>query len=461
MPELVGKTLGPYRIVEQIGLGSMATVFKAYQPSMDRYVALKILSTHLAQDVTFVKRFRQEAKVIARLEHMCILPVYDHGEEDGYLYLVMRFIQAGTLKDRLEDAPLSLAEASQIVTQVGSALEYAHQMGVVHRDLKPSNVLVDPQGNCYLTDFGIAKMVEGTLGLTGSGVLGTPHYMAPEQSQSQKVDHRADVYAMGVIIYEMVTGQLPFDAETPVAVALKHITEPLPLPRSIKPDLPEAVERVILKALAKSPADRFQSMRDLVAAFDRAVQTAPFAPSAPATPITLEEPEGGETAVLPAPEVPVPAVPALAPASAWRRWAQAQPTWWLAAAGLALVVLVVAGVILSRIPGRVEISGGPVAVVLPTVTATVVAPVTGTPTEAAQVTSTATATPQPSTTPTYSAPRLPARPSPPGPPPPPTQWSAPSRPTCAPGRAPPTTSSVRWSAATSCGWWAGTPTATG
>jgi serine/threonine protein kinase len=329
MPDLIGKTLGGYRVVEQIGLGGMATVYKAYQPSMDRYVALKVISTHLTQDPTFVKRFRQEAKVIAKLEHVHILPVYDHGEEDGYLYLVMRFVEAGTLKGWLARGTLSLEEARQVVNQVGSALEYAHQLDVVHRDLKPSNVLVDPQGDCYLTDFGIAKMVESTLGLTGSSVLGTPHYMAPEQSQSLEVDRRADVYAMGVVIYEMVTGQLPFDAETPLAVVMKHINEPLPLPRSVKPDLPESVERVILKALAKAPDDRYQTMRDLVDAFDRAASAAPtearaVPPTAPAppTPTVVEEAEAEPTAVVPGP-TPVPT---------WRRWT-AKPLFWLLARG--------------------------------------------------------------------------------------------------------------------------------
>ncbi len=365
MPELIGKTLGPYRIVEQIGLGGMATVYKAYQPSMDRYVALKVLSTHLTQDPTFVKRFLQEAKVIAKLEHVHILPVHDHGQEDGYLYLVMRFIQAGTLKDRLRGGPLSLGEVHRIVTQVGSALEYAHQEGVVHRDIKPSNVLIDPQGDCYLTDFGIAKMVEGTLGLTGSGIIGTPHYMAPEQSQSLKVDHRADIYAMGVVVYEMVTGRVPFDAETPFAVVMKHVTEPLPLPRNIRPDLPEAVERVILRALAKDPADRYQSMRDLVTALDQAVSGAPAAMRTAVTPpratqrsTLVEEAEAEPTAVVPG--------PATAAAPAWRRWAAGQPPWLLPAAGLALIVLVLAGLIVSQIPGRVEISGGQVQVMMPT-----------------------------------------------------------------------------------------------
>jgi hypothetical protein len=357
MPNLVGKTLGNYRIIEQIGMGGMATVFKAYQPSMDRYVALKVISPYLSQDPNFAKRFQQEARVIAKLEHLHILPVYDYGEEDGYFYLVMRFVEGGTLKDRLTQGSLPLEDARRIVAQVGSALEYAHQLGIVHRDFKPSNILIDPHGDCYLADFGIAKMTDGALGLTGSAALGTPRYMAPEQSQSLQVDHRADVYAMGVVIYEMVTGQVPFDAETPFAVVMKHLSEPLPVPRSVKPDLPEGVERVILKALAKAAADRYQSMRDLVTAFDQAVKASPakaltatVLPSAAAPiPTVIEEAEV---------ETPVTSVPA------WPWWVEAQPRWLLVAAGLALVVLVLAGLILSQVPGQVEISGGQVQVVL-------------------------------------------------------------------------------------------------
>ena len=375
----------------------MATVFKAYQPSMDRYVALKVLSTHLAQDTNFIKRFQQEAKIIAKLEHLHILPVYDHGEQDGYLYLVMRFIEAGTLKDRLKQGPLSLDEARRVVQQVGSALEYAHQLGVIHRDMKPSNILVDPQGDCYLTDFGIAKIVEGTLGLTGSGIVGTPHYMAPEQSRSHTVDHRADIYAMGIVIYEMVTGQLPYDAETPFAVVMKHISEPLPLPRTIRPDLPEAVERVILKALAKDPADRYQSMRDLVTAFDQAVQTAPDKALVPRASAARE----------PA------SAPALTPTvlmsrrASLQRWLAAQPPWLLPAAGLALIVIVLAGVILSRIPGRVEIAGGQLQLVTPTAIATSAVSQAATLSAAAVI---PTRTPKPASTPQAMATPMSANP---------------------------------------------------
>jgi branched-chain amino acid transport system substrate-binding protein len=364
MPDLSGRTLGSYRIVEQIGLGGMATVYKAYQPSMDRYVALKILSTHLTQDPAFVKRFQQEARVIAKLEHPYILPVYDHGEEDGYLYLVMRFIEAGTLKDRLTKGPLSLDEVRRIVTQVGSALEYAHQRGVVHRDFKPSNVLVTPQDDCYLTDFGIAKMMEGTLGLTGSGVIGTPHYMAPEQGQSLKVDHRADIYAMGVVVYEMVTGRVPFDAETPFAVVIKHITEPLPLPRRINPNLPEAVERVILKAMAKAPADRYQSMRDMVTAFDQAVQTAPTEPMAAAPPMAALPTEVSRAESLPTAVVLPP--PTVLP----RRARMPVPIWILAAGLIVLIGLIAGGIALSWALGQRTPAGGPTQAVVATASPT-------------------------------------------------------------------------------------------
>ena len=275
MADLVGQTLGSYRVIEQIGIGGMATVYKAYQPSMDRYVAIKVLPAVLSRDAAFLKRFQREAKVVARLEHKHILPIYDYGEQEGLTYLVMRYVEAGTLKDRLAAGRLDLTETSRIIAQVGAALDYAHRLGVIHRDVKPSNVLIDSQGDAYLTDFGLARMVESSDQLTATGVgVGTPAYMSPEQGQGLKIDHRSDIYSLGVMLYEMVTGQVPYQAETPMAVVLKHITEPLPLPRQFVPDLPEEVERVILKALAKKTEDRFQMVREMVEALDLAVQTA-------------------------------------------------------------------------------------------------------------------------------------------------------------------------------------------
>ena len=179
MSDLIGKTLGPYRVLEQIGVGGMATVYKAYQPSMDRYVAVKVLPHYLStQDEQFLKRFQREARAIAKLEHAHILPVYDYGEHENIPYLTMRYIEAGTLKERIAKGALSLDEINHIIGQVGGALDYAHRMGVIHRDVKPGNVLIDNQGDTFLTDFGLARMLEASQHLTASGVgVGTPAYM--------------------------------------------------------------------------------------------------------------------------------------------------------------------------------------------------------------------------------------------------------------------------------------------
>ena len=225
MNGLIGKELGPYRVLEQIGAGGMATVYKAYHAAMDRYVAVKVLPEQMGHDADLRKRFQREAKVIARLEHAHVLPVYDYGRTEDRLYLVMRYVQAGTLKDRITTGPVPLDEMNHILRQVGGALQYAHRMGVVHRDVKPTNVLLDAQGDCYLTDFGLARIMQASVQLTATGVgVGTPAYMSPEQGQGDKVDARSDIYSLGVMLYEMATGQVPYQAETPMAVVLKHIT---------------------------------------------------------------------------------------------------------------------------------------------------------------------------------------------------------------------------------------------
>jgi len=267
-----GQTLGPYRIISQIGQGGMATVYKAYHAAMDRYVAVKVLPRQLAESQEFIGRFQQEARTIAKLEHAHILPVHDYGESEGVTYLVMRFLDAGTLKERIQARPLSLGEVDGFLTQLGEALGYAHDHGVVHRDLKPSNVLLDGHGDLFLTDFGIAKLLESSPQFTSTGaMIGTPAYMSPEQAQGQKVDQRSDIYSLGIILYEMATGRVPFEAETPLAVVLKQLNEPLPLPSTVKPDIPPAVERVILKALAKNPDDRFASVDEFLSAWKKAM----------------------------------------------------------------------------------------------------------------------------------------------------------------------------------------------
>ena len=286
MEDLTGKQLSPYQIISPLGEGGMAAVYKAYQPGMDRYVALKVLPRHFASDREFIGRFSQEAKVIANLQHPHILPVHDFGEADGYTYLTMRFIEGGTLADWLkENGPLSLEKIRSIVTQVGGALDYAHAQGVIHRDIKPSNILVDPWGNCLLTDFGLAKMAESSSHLTQTGgILGTPAYMSPEQGLGKKIDSRSDIYSLGVVLYQMAIGRLPYQAETPMAVVIKHIHDPLPPPSQFKPDLPEALERVILKALAKNPEDRFAKVGEMVKALQNATEP-PTSPESVSEPI--------------------------------------------------------------------------------------------------------------------------------------------------------------------------------
>src|SRR6266508_1096522 len=242
-----GQMLGAYRIIGQIGKGGMATVYKAYQSSVDRYVAVKVLPSQLAESQEFATRFHQEARIIAKLEHPHILPVFDYGESDGVAYFVMRYLDAGTLRDKMEaKRPLPLNEIDRIFTQLADALSYAHSFGIIHRDLKPANALIDSHGNIFLTDFGIAKLLESAAPrLTQTdAVMGTPAYISPEQAQGQPVDQRSDIYSLGIILYEMVTGSVPFVADTPLAVILKHVSDPLPLPSLVKTDIATAIEQV-------------------------------------------------------------------------------------------------------------------------------------------------------------------------------------------------------------------------
>jgi serine/threonine protein kinase/tetratricopeptide (TPR) repeat protein len=272
MEDLTGKQFGPYRVVAPLGEGGMAAVYRAYQASVDRYVALKVLPRYFASDPQFVGRFQQEAKVLAKLQHLHILAVHDFGEADGYTYIVMPFVETGTLADLLKGEPLPLTQIGQIVGQVASALDYAHSQGVVHRDVKPSNILIDRHGNCLLTDFGIAKIVEGTVAFTQTGgIIGTPTYMSPEQIRGDILDGRSDVYSLGVVLYEMATGRAPFRAETPPAIFVKHLHDPLPPPHIHNADIPEGVERVILKALSKEREDRFKTTGEMAAALAKGI----------------------------------------------------------------------------------------------------------------------------------------------------------------------------------------------
>ncbi len=263
---LIGQTLGQYRIDKLVGSGGMATVYKGYQASMDRYVAIKVLPQNLSQNAQFLERFEREAKAIAKLEHPHILPAHDFGEDAdaGITYIAMRYVDGGTLKEKMAEEMLPLTEVNRIFHQIGGALDYAHRKGIIHRDIKPSNVLLSAQGDAFLADFGLARVLDVSQQMTGSSVIGTPTYMSPEQGQGRKADHRSDIYSLGVMLYELATGHVPYEAETPMGVILKHIRDPLPPPRTIFPDVPEALEKVILKAMAKEPKDRYQSVAEMV-----------------------------------------------------------------------------------------------------------------------------------------------------------------------------------------------------
>lgn len=285
MPFVVGENIGPYRLVEQQGQGGMATVFKAYHPGLDRYVAIKVLHPAFTQEANFQARFQREAQVVARLEHANIVPVYDFAEHAGRPYLVMKYIEGETLKAHLERGRVSPQELLTIVESVGSALAYAHAQGVLHRDVKPSNVLLAKDGRVYLADFGLARLAErGESTISADSILGTPQYISPEQALGHKdLDNRADIYSFGMMLYELMVGQTPFNADTPYSIIHDHIYTPLPLPRSLNPAISEPIEQVLLKALAKSRTDRFSDVPELLSAWRKAIgSTASVATSAQA-----------------------------------------------------------------------------------------------------------------------------------------------------------------------------------
>ncbi|MBN1311507.1 MAG: serine/threonine protein kinase [Anaerolineae bacterium] len=273
MLDLAGRTIGSYKILDVIGHGGMADVYRAVQPSIGREVAVKILPAYFLQEPTFVERFAREVQIIASLQHPHILPVYDFGEEDDLSYIVMAYMSGGTLADRIRrEGGLPLREVSRLVEQIAGGLDFAHEKGIIHRDFKPSNVLLDEKDNVYLADFGIAKITEGTAQLTGSGVVGTPAYMAPELSREGGLTALVDVYALGATLFEMLTGRHPYHATTPIGLIMAHIGEPIPDVRRYRPDLPDAVQRVVEHAMAKEPYQRSQSPGALAAELKMVVE---------------------------------------------------------------------------------------------------------------------------------------------------------------------------------------------
>ncbi len=283
-----GATFGHYRIIEPIGRGGMASVFRAYEAALDRFVALKVLPPEFLHEPTFAARFEREAKVIAKLEHPNIIPIFAFGIEQGIPWMAMRLIGGGSLSGALKDQQVPRPRAVEIIRAVADALTYAHAQGVVHRDVKPQNILLDEQGRVYLADFGIARIVEGGPSITRTGMVsGTPQYMAPEQATGKGMDHRVDVYALGVVSYELFTGSAPFSADTPVAVLMKQISAEIPIP---PPDLvPKSMLGPLLKSLAKDPEERWDTPAEFADALQAGMASATTQFEVPA-PMALRTP---------------------------------------------------------------------------------------------------------------------------------------------------------------------------
>lgn len=276
---------GRYRLLRRLGAGGMADVWLAQDEMLDRRVALKFMHERFSDDRQFVERFRREARAAAALQHPNIVAVYDRGEQEGRHWIAMEYVEGASLKDLIRRG-LRVPEAVEIVRQILQGVRYAHQHGIIHRDLKPQNVLVDAEGRARVTDFGIARAGTSEITQTGS-VLGTAQYLSPEQAQGLDVTAAADIYSIGVILYEGLTGRVPFDGDSPVTVAMKQVTEaPLP-PSALNPQVPPALDAVVLRALAKDPADRFASADEFLEALERAEadpQGAPAPAPAPEEP---------------------------------------------------------------------------------------------------------------------------------------------------------------------------------
>jgi len=320
MNDLSGQSFGRYHLVEKLGEGGMAVVYKAFDTRLECDVAVKVIRLdNLPQNSieNTLKRFEREAKAVARLTHANIVKVTDYGHFEETPYLVMEYLPSGTLKDYLhKNGQIPWQHAVTLIVPIAEALAYAHSMKVLHRDVKPSNILLTQTMQPMLTDFGIAKILdeENPQELTGTGIaIGTPEYMAPEQVTSKTTDARADIYALGVVFYEMVTGRRPFEADTPMAVLFKHASEPLPRPSSLVRDLPMNVENFIFKATAKDPNQRYQSMDEFVSALGKLQSVIPAVPDKSASiPVPIPAPTPAPTMAPAVNSVPTP-IPAPVP----------------------------------------------------------------------------------------------------------------------------------------------------
>ncbi len=299
MTELIGQKLGQYDILGVLGEGGMSTVYRGRQLSIQRDVAIKVIKAQKTNDPAFLKRFEQEAQLIASLSHTHIVKVFDYGRQSGLIYLVMELLKGGTLNDLLDKGPLPPARIFRLMDQVTSALDYAHQKGIVHRDLKPQNLMFDESGNALLTDFGLATLVNQTSAMTQTGLtLGTPAYMSPEQWQHDAVDSRADVYALGVTLFQMLTGKLPFNGDTPYRMMYQHLYENPPSILTYNSRFPPGLDLVIAQALAKDRELRFNTAGELAIAF-RAAVASPERKAAPTAPLPTLVLNSAQMGVLP------------------------------------------------------------------------------------------------------------------------------------------------------------------
>jgi serine/threonine protein kinase/tetratricopeptide (TPR) repeat protein len=312
MSDWLGRNLGKYEIVALQGRGGMADVYKAFQPGPDRFVAIKILHSHLAAEPGFMTRFEREAAALARLRHPHIVQLYDFNLQDDVVYMVMEFIDGVSLETRLRDLKkhgrwLSLDETAQILTPLAEAVDYAHSQEMIHRDLKPSNVMFTAQGQLVLADFGIARIAGLSRQTATSGLIGTPRYISPEQCRGEEYDWRSDIYSLGVMLYEMAVGRLPFDDENPLTLISRHAYDQPPVPRQFRPDFSTRLENVLLTPLHKDPAQRYQCAGELAVAFQLAILP-------DALELPLPEPGGSDTLVLNTPPTPVDSTPIVVPA---------------------------------------------------------------------------------------------------------------------------------------------------
>ncbi len=292
-PALEGQTIGKYRVLEALGRGGMAQVYRAYHPQLDRYVAIKVLRSDLVEHEEFLARFRREAHAVSGLRHPNIVQVFDFDVQDEQYYMIMELLEGNTLRAKLNEyrtrgQRMPLPEVLRILTEVLAGLGYAHSEGVIHRDIKPANIMLTKRELAVVTDFGIAQIVGSTQYTVSGALMGTLSYMAPEQGLKGHCDSRSDIYSLGIVFYEMLTGYTPFDADTPLAILMKHLNDPLPLPSKTDPSLPAVLEPIVLKALSKDPDDRYQSAAEMAAALQAALES-----GLPSGPRPVVPPQGG------------------------------------------------------------------------------------------------------------------------------------------------------------------------